>query len=92
MSAAFDGHTDIVDVLLKKGADLHLKNAHGATALMPAAVEGHITTLQALIDAGADVNGQDNDERTALMSAIVAGHTHAVNVSSRERCRSKYQR
>ncbi len=70
--------TDIVSVLLKKGANLHLKNTHGATALMAAAFEGHVQAVRALLRGGADVAIEDKDGVTALMWARAKGHTAVV--------------
>jgi len=85
MRAAAEGHTDIVDVLLKAGADAN-KQAHvtslatrtinsdhptgGFTALMWAARNGHEATVQRLAAGGADLNLKNGDAATALMIAI----------------------
>ena len=44
--------------MLEKGADVHLPNKAGGTALMLAAGTGEITLVRALLRAGADVNAQ----------------------------------
>jgi ankyrin repeat protein len=41
MRAAFDGHKEVVELLLEKGADVNAKDKDGGTALMIAYVKGH---------------------------------------------------
>lgn len=49
-----------VDLLVKKGADLNIKNNMGMTALMYA-VKNDSDVVKMLINLGANVNAQDND-------------------------------
>jgi ankyrin repeat protein len=51
--AANNGHTDVVKVLLAKGADLKAKDELGETALMCAERCGHMDIARILKDAGA---------------------------------------
>lgn len=65
--AAQEGHTSIIELLIKQGADKHAKSKFvGNTALNKAAAYGHLNCVQALVRAGADVNLTDNNGRTAL--------------------------
>jgi len=66
MTAAFAGQTEIVELLIEKGAELETKNHEGATALYNAAFFAHPETLKALIKAGGDVNAVEKNGRTAL--------------------------
>ena len=43
--AAFAGHTDIVHLLLKNGADVEARNNKGRTALTGAAFRGHVEVV-----------------------------------------------
>ena len=50
---AHEGHTEAVEALLSKGADINAKDNLGNTALMYATREGHAEIAQLLRDAGA---------------------------------------
>ncbi len=54
--AAYQGHDDIVQLLIDGGADIHFKNYNGATAIYCACIHGHIKVIQLLIDHGANIN------------------------------------
>ena len=68
--AAARGMADVVNVLIKQGADVNLNKSPGRTPLMAAACCDSITTVQKLIDAGADLNQLDQDGNTALHLTI----------------------
>lgn len=51
--AAWKGHTEIVVILLAKGADVNAKDKYGGTALMVAAAEGYTEIIRLLKQAGA---------------------------------------
>ena len=53
--AARYGHTEIVTLLIKAGADVNFKDEDGWTVLEKAAEEGYTKIVQLLIEAGADV-------------------------------------
>ena len=63
------GDTDIVKLLLERGANPNSKDDIGYTALLIASIEGHTDTVQLLLDRGADPNIPANDGDTALMMA-----------------------
>ena len=56
MSASYHGHTEIVKLLLDKGADPNIQNEDGETALMKASEEGHTEIVKLLLAKGADPN------------------------------------
>jgi ankyrin repeat protein len=64
MFAAFRGHTDTVQTLLGKGADINAKSNNNVTALIFAVSEGHISTVKALLAKGADINVKDINGNT----------------------------
>ena len=84
MWAAAEGHTEVVDALLKSGADPNRKarvttltqrrNADhptgGFTALMWAARNGHEATVRRLVQGGADMTLKNGDGASATMTAI----------------------
>jgi ankyrin repeat protein len=48
MAAAWEGYTEIVEQLVKHGADVHAVNAEQRSALMLAESEGHWDTVKVL--------------------------------------------
>lgn len=64
---------DVLDFLLKKGADPSAANKAGVTALMRAAKNGNMHAVQALLDAGADAAPQDSQGKSALDYAMESG-------------------
>ncbi|CAI8051151.1 Ankyrin repeat and KH domain-containing protein CBG24701, partial [Geodia barretti] len=58
--ASQEGHSDVVDILLEAGADVHQATTKsGAVPLGIAAQQGHTETVQRLLKAGANVNQQN---------------------------------
>ncbi len=64
--AAAAGRPDNVRFLLDKGADINVRDAHGATALMWAAQAGKPDAVQLLLERGADADARDQDGKKAL--------------------------
>jgi ankyrin repeat protein len=56
MWAAAEGHADVVEELIKAGADFRLRLDSGLTPLLFAVREGRIDVVRVLLKAGADVN------------------------------------
>lgn len=80
--AAGAGHTEIVEALLERGADVNVKDkAYGATALYMAAQEGHTNAVKVLLESKANVNiKREINGVTALMMAVQKGHTEIVKL------------
>ncbi len=78
MWAARHGHADVVEVLMKHGADVNAKNNDGWTALMHSALNDEAEAAEVLLAHGANVNVKDNNGTTALMSAAQEGKTEVV--------------
>ena len=87
-AAGANGHTHIVRLLLRRGAQV-LSDKQGQTALHRAAHRGHATAVAAMLDRGeawfawfADSfeRGEAQGGSTPLHAATVAGHAAVVNV------------
>ncbi|XP_019616646.1 PREDICTED: uncharacterized protein LOC109464149 [Branchiostoma belcheri] len=77
-SAASEGQTEIVQVLIAAGMDPSVQNHFKDTPLHFAASEGHTETVQALLSAGADPDVVNRMWDTPLNSAATNGHTETV--------------
>ncbi len=70
---------EVVQALIKNGADLNAKDKDSKTALMIAAEYGHLEVVKALLNNGADVNAKaKNFNKTPLMFAAEYGHVEVV--------------
>jgi hypothetical protein len=78
VTAASDGHTDLVRELINQGVDVNSKNSSGFTALIIASQAGYIETIKALLAAGADVNARNIEGETALYYAALHGRYEVV--------------
>jgi cytohesin len=78
--AALEGHTEVVAVLLGKGAQAGIRDDEHSTPLMLAAFRGHLGVVQGLVQhtEGQGLDTTDNHGRTALHWAVVGGHETVV--------------
>ena len=60
MIASLNGHTAIVEILLKHDANINVKSNNGCTALILASQDGYKEIVALLLKHGADVNAKDN--------------------------------
>lgn len=77
--AIIQSRLDVVDALLRAGADVHSRGANGETALHIAAKCGDAEVMQRLLKAGADVN-EEVGGQTALDVAQEFCHDSVVRV------------
>jgi len=88
LASASRGRTDVVQLLLERGADPNLRfdthfsksQVHGLTVLMAAAEQGHAEVVRALLERGAFVNARADNGLTALMAAASSGHGDIVEI------------
>ena len=79
--ACQNGHCDVVELLLKRNANIEYRNKEGLTPLMLAALRGHTDVVQKLLKRKANVNvpsGSSND--IPLTSACWKGHHDVVKL------------
>ena len=74
ITAAENGHTEIVKLLLDNGAEVDSRDKYGRSALMRAAWYSHDAVVEILLDRGALVNATEKWGHTALMMAAKGGH------------------
>jgi ankyrin repeat protein len=72
--AAQTGCKDIVELLLRAGADIEHRNDQGENAFISATQEGHIDVVRILIDRVANINQPTADGETALALAVKYRH------------------
>jgi ankyrin repeat protein len=79
--AAYNGHTEIVKLLLEHKAFVNVPDLKGRTALMFAASGPFPETVKLLLEHQADPNRADFQEHfTALMYAAAEGHLENVKI------------
>ena len=79
--AADNGRLEVVQLLLKAGADVNTPHATvQATPLQYAASGGHVEVVRTLLDAKANVNATDSTGRTPLMWAATNGQAAVVEL------------
>lgn len=80
MAMARQGQTDIVQRLVKMGAELNAVNKLGDTALYLASDRGHLYSVKALCELGAEVNTANRGGWTPLMMASALGNLEIMEV------------
>jgi ankyrin repeat protein len=70
----------LVDRLIRVGANVKAANRYGITPLYLACVNGNAAIIERLLKAGADPNAVSNEGETALMTASRTGSVNAVKV------------
>ncbi|WP_353280887.1 ankyrin repeat domain-containing protein [Wolbachia endosymbiont (group B) of Tholera decimalis] len=76
--SAQNGHKDVVEFLLSKGAKIDAKNEFEETPLHLAAQNGHKGVVEFLFSKGAKVDAQSDDLSTPLHFAAKYGHKDVV--------------
>jgi len=78
--AVFQSNKEVVDLLLKAGANPKAANREGATPLWLASINGDAAIIDSLIKAGADANEKLPLGRSPLMAAARTGNLDAIKV------------
>lgn len=69
---------DIVDLLLRHGADPCLRKNNGATPFIVAGIVGNVKLLKLFLSKGSDINEYDHNGFTAFMEAACYGKVEAL--------------
>lgn len=79
--ASFEGHADVVRLLLAAGAKVDAAVNNGATALFVASQNGHAGVVKLLLAAKANVDAaRRSDGSTSLLAASGEGHADVVKL------------
>ncbi|PZC88487.1 Arp, Ankyrin repeat protein, partial [Pyrenophora tritici-repentis] len=79
-AALYEGHEEVVKLLLDKGADVNVQGGHFGNALYTASYRGYEAVVQLLLNYGADVNAQGGDYGNALQAASYGGYEQTVKM------------
>ena len=74
------GHSSIVNLLLRAGANANAQCSDGSTPLHQAATSGHAAVARRLIAAGADINARKDRGTTPLLCAMNSGALEIVQM------------
>ncbi len=75
------GNTEVVEELLKKGANVEHRTKDGCTALMFACLAGHVKVAEKLLDSKAEINVEsDSNKDSPLTFACWKGHGEVVDL------------
>ncbi|TGO66537.1 hypothetical protein BOTNAR_0059g00190 [Botryotinia narcissicola] len=77
--AVICGHTNIVKLLLEKGAEPDYQSSH-MIPLMTASSEGQLSIVELLLEYGAKIDCRDSSNETPLMVAIHKGYLDMVKL------------
>mgnify|MGYP000299444218 CR=1 FL=1 len=73
------GHLDVLNWLIKFGADVNVRNIDGMAPIHLACGHGHLNVLDKLIDAGAMVNIVNNEGEGPIHIASMSGNLAVLN-------------
>ncbi len=71
-------YSEIVRILLERGADINARGPYGQTALMVASRAGYVDMVKTLLDWEANIHLKDERGYTALMHGAWNGHLEIV--------------
>ncbi|XP_072025834.1 fibronectin type 3 and ankyrin repeat domains 1 protein-like [Amphiura filiformis] len=78
MVASQKGNNDMIDLLVRHGADVHACNSAGKDSLMLACFAGHLEVVKKLRSCGASWEKRDRGGSTALHWAVDGGNTELI--------------
>ncbi|HEY5590139.1 MAG TPA: SUMF1/EgtB/PvdO family nonheme iron enzyme [Paludibacter sp.] len=79
-TASEEGNTELIKILLDKGAKVDLKDSYGTTALFMASQKGHTDAVKILLDKGATVDLPTSKGTTPLIIASSQGNIEVVKL------------
>jgi uncharacterized protein len=85
MAACLSSRLDILEFLLRNGAEIDLRTSHRETALIIASAKGDIETVEFLLKHGANADIQDNTGKVAAIRAAERGNFSVVKLLTKEK-------
>jgi ankyrin repeat protein len=83
--AASEGHTHVVEMLLKRGASIKKRSAGNMTALHWSAFNGHVEVVELLLNRKFPIDAFNADGRTALHLAVMSDQFSVVELLLRRK-------
>ena len=83
--ASQQGHAEVVELLLNKGADPEIADRNEVAPLHIACLLGHTDVVRALLNAGADMENTLDKVYTPYRLARIGGHRDVMNLIERRR-------
>jgi hypothetical protein len=78
MRAAMGGDSEVLKLLLKRGAKVDAREQDGMTALIIAAMQGEASCVKILLKSGANINAKTDSGLTALRSAQIVQEEEVI--------------
>ncbi|XP_051546305.1 ankyrin repeat domain-containing protein 27-like isoform X3 [Myxocyprinus asiaticus] len=78
--AALHGHTALLSLLTRHGANINVRNNQSVTPLHLACQNSHIQVVSALLECNAKLNKKDHYGNTPLIHACLKGHLEIATV------------
>jgi ankyrin repeat protein len=78
--AALAGHASAIQLLVKRGAEVDIRERFGVTALMYASMNGHTAAIVELLKQGADIKAFNHNHWTSLHYAARHEQLEAIQV------------
>ncbi|KAF4547234.1 Ankyrin repeat-containing protein 42 [Elsinoe fawcettii] len=78
--SANTGQAELVELLLRNGADVNAQGGFHGNALQAASAKGHDKIVELLLGNGVDVNAQGGEYGNALQAASAKGHDKIVEL------------
>ncbi|XP_001353017.1 E3 ubiquitin-protein ligase mind-bomb [Drosophila pseudoobscura] len=77
-AASQNGHTEVIQVLLRHAVDVEIEDKDGDRAVHHAAFGDEAAVIEILAKAGADLNARNKRRQTSLHIAVNKGHLNVV--------------
>jgi len=76
--SAMRGETEVVEMLIKLGADVNILDEDGKTPLHDACLKGQVNTARLLLDRGAKIDARDKEGASPLHDAALGGNVKII--------------
>lgn len=82
--SAFNGHTELMELLYSYGADVNMRDGQECSPLMAASIANHTNAVIFLLEHGADVNQKNTKGYTVFHVAAANGSLNVIRVLLRK--------